>query len=317
MKRRIFRKLLALTLLLLAVSCAKENNLLDRSNSIIIRQKKSFRKSSIGNFFVFQDTSTLDSVMSMLINMPDTVLNLFEANNNFLSIRRYYNIKWNEAVDTLAQLRWEECPVEDPFFATVMDTNCIIEIQDTLYLIDVPGKLLFKTDSITSTTIAEMINHDLTKEYIDTISLSHNYRIGCDENGASNKKDDHDSPFRYSENGAQFRVIYSLKYRNYFLWHSLVSTFNHQILYQNKKWKDNPIYMDELWDALWKKACDVVLSDERDWNYYAWSYQYKYNHAFYSKRKRLSYCDVYVKYAISTPYQVWNSDTLHIKDDQR
>ena len=146
-----------LCLIILLPSCLKSyvDNIQDE-NPVSKSNKAGVSKSSLDTFLVFSDTSALISTMADLENQSDSVLSAFEDSYSFVSMRKFYEDKLDNATDTFEQNRWEDRPVEMNEFATVVSPSGLIQLEDTLYLVDVEGGALYFTQNITSSGISQL-----------------------------------------------------------------------------------------------------------------------------------------------------------------
>jgi len=202
-------------------------------------------KSAIDTFLIFADTTALIGTMNDLENAGDSVLKAFEDEYGFVSMRKFYEDKLNAAADTFEQNKWEARPVEMEEFATVVSPSGLIQIEDTLYLIDVEGGAMYFTQSINSNTISLLKSKAVSDPAIDSVHLG-NYEIQglfcTNENQALENYDQTDWT-RYMENGVDYRYFARLTYNDYGVWFAVITRFRHRRY--TSKWVDYevPHYM--------------------------------------------------------------------------
>jgi len=188
-------------------------------------------KSAIDTFLIFADTTALIGTMNDLENAGDSVLKAFEDEYGFVSMRKFYEDKLNAANDTFEQKKWEDRPVEMNEFATVVSPSGLIQVEDTLYLIDVEGGAMYFTQTINSNTISLLKSKAVSDPAIDSVHLG-NYSLlkkRCNESQASYQVDN--SKWKYYINYPErYRYKIKLSYWDYGLWFAAIAKFKHRKL---------------------------------------------------------------------------------------
>ncbi len=219
-----------LCLIILLPSCQKSYvDNIRNENPVIKLNKAGVTKSSIDTFLVFSDTSALISTMADLENQSDSVLAAFEDSYSFVSMRKFYEDKLDNATDTFEQNRWEDRPVEMNEFATVVSPSGLIQLEDTLYLVDVEGGALYFTQNISSTGISLLKSKAVSDPAIDSVHLgSYSLFKKCDETQASSQKDNLGGWQPYISSPQNYRYKAILSYWDYGLWHVTLIKFKHR-----------------------------------------------------------------------------------------
>ncbi len=199
---------------------------------------------SLDTFLIFADTSALISTMNDLENQDDSVLSAFENSYAFVSMRKFYEDKLNAASDTFEQNKWEERPVEMNEFATVVSPSGLIQVEDTLYLIDVEGGAMYFTQTINSNTISLLKSKAVSDPAIDSVHLG-NYEIQglfCSNQDQAPHKYDQEGWERYMVNGVDYYYKTRLSYNDYGVWFAVITRFRHRRWEgQDKKWQRFPV----------------------------------------------------------------------------
>ncbi len=229
-----------LCLIILLPSCLKSyvDNIQDE-NPVSKSNKAGVSKSSLDTFLVFSDTSALISTMADLENQSDSVLSAFEDSYSFVSMRKFYEDKLDNATDTFEQNRWEDRPVEMNEFATVVSPSGLIQLEDTLYLVDVEGGALYFTQNITSSGISQLKSKAVSDPSIDSIHLGHFEIQGlfCSNEDQAPHIYAQEGWEHYMVNGTDYRYKTRLSYNDYGLWFAVVTRFKHR-RYENRWVKD-------------------------------------------------------------------------------
>jgi|GEM_PF-3321511 len=241
-----FKSYLTLFCLALLFQACQKYSLNNIKNSLTVKEanKTGVAKSAIDTFLVFADTSALISTMNDLENGGDSALAAFEYEYNFVSMRKFYEDKLNAATDTFEQNKWEARPVDMEEFATIVSPSGLIQIEDTLYLIDVEGGAMYFTQSINSNTVSLLKSKTVSDPAIDSVHLGHYDIQGlfCTNQSQAPHLYNQEGWIHYMVNGTDYRYKTRLSYNDYGVWFAVITRFRHRKWDgQNVKWQRFPV----------------------------------------------------------------------------
>ncbi len=207
------------------------------------------------NRYVFENT-----IQHLAALNSDSAYSVWESNYSFVSLRSLHE---NDTTDY---------EVEDPLLATFLNSDKMVRIGDSLFLIDFVIGRVYVCKSITSTNIANLRNKVYTSGIIDTFNSRHallwpedfpngngpELRVmACSENGAPDKKD---KPNTY-RSGA---VVVDVKscYEKAGVYFSVIHKIQHRAQGQGKKSYQATITIESLYNWAWKAKCRDEMTDD-------------------------------------------------------
>jgi hypothetical protein len=130
--KRIFYtvSIISTILFLLVLSCSKKEIVNNSDNADV-----PFSYSIDNNILAFESESDYEDAINYLMEIGDNKFNDFETEISFLSMRRFF----------INQDNYENIPVQDDLFATLLNPQGHIKIGEYIYEIDAENELVYAT----------------------------------------------------------------------------------------------------------------------------------------------------------------------------